>query len=166
MIPRGYLSIFTTELRVHTTHLAFSLWDLPWYPRHGRSQGQSGLKGQARSGHGQRLPLSISSRLILNTIHRHFQKELHGMTSTNPPPQGKGRTAEEWADEGTAAMQTHRESLLSGGRLLQVTAPAMQTAQPAHLAELCAARGSNVQVSLGTSSSHKPQFHPSAIALE
>lgn len=56
----------------------------------------------------------ISPMLILNTIHRCFQKELHGMTSTNlPPPQGKDRMADERADGGMAALQTHRESLLS-----------------------------------------------------
>lgn len=55
----------------------------------------------------------ISPMLIFNTIHRCFQKELHGMTSTNlPPPQGKDRMADERADGGMAALQMHREKPL------------------------------------------------------
>lgn len=127
MNPRGYLSIFTTELRVHTPHLGFSPWDLSQYPRHCRGQEQSGLKGQAKT---------TSEHHLLNIIHGPFQRELHGMTSTNPPPQGNNRMSEEQADGGMSAIQMHRESLLSGGRLMQVTTPAMHTAQPAPLDEL------------------------------
>lgn len=89
-------------------------------------------------GRGKDYLCCISSVLILNTIHRCFQKELHGMTSTNPPPQGKDRMADEWADGGMAAVQMHSPS----GRLMQVTTPAVHMAQLAHLAECCAGYGS------------------------
>lgn len=117
-----------------------------------------------RSRHEQKLALSIISPvLILNTIHRHFQKGLHGMTSINPPPRGNDRIAEERADGRMAAIRMHRESLLSWGRLMQVTTSAMHSAQPAHLAELWAGRGSKMVGSLvelppleSPSSTHQP----------
>lgn len=108
----------------------------------------------------------ISFMFILNTTHRCFQKELHGVTSTNPPPQGKDKMADERADGGMAAVQMHRESLLSERKADAGDNPSHAHGTAGSPCWALCWLSFQGQVSHEPASSRKPKFHPSAIALE